>query len=64
MSLPWKRRMKCPKCGGEFDYEYYPGASWTAVRLWNRRYMACPLCHRWSLFPVSHVQPGDSGAPV
>jgi hypothetical protein len=56
--------MKCPKCGGEFDYEYYPGASWTAVRLWNRRYMACPLCHRWSLFPVSHVQPGDSGAPV
>jgi len=63
MSLPWKRHQKCPKCGGEFDYECIPGVSFTTIRLWNQRYMACPLCRRWSLFPVSHVTGPDAGKP-
>lgn len=51
------RRVRCSKCGGEFDYQYIPGASFTAVRLWDRRYMACPLCHRWSVFRLKDPTP-------
>jgi len=46
-------RLTCPKCGGDFDYALVPGASWSSVRLGRRRYLACPLCHRRSTFPVS-----------
>jgi hypothetical protein len=56
--LPWKRHLTCPKCGGAFDYAFIPGASLTAVRLWDRRYMACPICHRWSVFRMT--QPTES----
>ncbi|HXQ48920.1 MAG TPA: hypothetical protein VN842_03985 [Thermoplasmata archaeon] len=63
MLLPWKRHLTCPKCSGEFDYEYYPGASLTAVRLWNRRYMARPLCRCGSVFPVSQVTVPTAAAP-
>ena len=44
--------LTCPKCGGSFDYRFVPGASHTAMRLGRSRYMACPLCHRWSGFPL------------
>lgn len=56
MTLPWRSHLKCPKCGREFDYDYVPGASVTAVRLWNRRYMSCPLCHRWSVFKLTETR--------
>jgi formate dehydrogenase maturation protein FdhE len=42
-------RLTCPKCGGAFDYAFVPGASATSLRLGRSRYMACPLCHRWSV---------------
>jgi len=42
----------CPKCAGEFDFDYAPGVSFTSIRLAGRRYMACPLCHRWSQFDL------------
>ncbi|MEM0129768.1 MAG: hypothetical protein QXG65_06400 [Thermoplasmata archaeon] len=45
-------RLTCPHCGKTFDYEWIPGASLTAVRLGSSRYMACPLCHKWSTFNV------------
>jgi hypothetical protein len=48
-----RSRLTCPKCGGTFDYEYVPGASFTAVRLGSSRYLACPVCHRWSTFDLS-----------
>jgi len=48
-----RARLVCPKCGGTFDYDFVPGASFTAVRLGTSRYMPCPLCHRWSTFDVS-----------
>lgn len=53
-----RSRLTCPKCGGTFDYEWVPGAALTAVRLGKDRYMACPLCHRWSLFNIF-----DAAAP-
>ena len=53
MKLTWTRPLRCPKCGGEFDYEFVPGASFTAIRLWNARYMRCPLCHEFALFKMS-----------
>lgn len=48
-----RSRLTCPKCGRTFDYEWIPGASLTAVRLGKDRYMACPLCHKWSTFDVA-----------
>ena len=47
-----KSRLECPKCHEVFDYTWIPGAALTAVRLGNTRYMACPLCHRWSMFNI------------
>jgi hypothetical protein len=47
-----RSRLTCPKCGREFDYDWIPGASFSAVRLGPRRYMACPICHKWSVFPI------------
>ncbi|MGA7476475.1 MAG: hypothetical protein WBW47_04570 [Thermoplasmata archaeon] len=46
----WTRRLLCPHCHGEFDYEFVPGGSLTAVRLGTSRYMRCPLCHRFGMF--------------
>lgn len=47
-----RSRLICPKCGQQFDYDWVPGGSLTAVRLGPNRYMACPLCHKWSVFPI------------
>ncbi len=46
-------RLTCPKCGGTFDLDYVPGAAVTAFRLGRSRYMACPLCHKWSTFDMT-----------
>ena len=48
----WKAHLRCPKCGGTFDYEYLPGGSFSAVRLGTHRYFRCPLCHRFALFDL------------
>ena len=48
-----RSRLTCPKCHQSFDYEWVVGAALTAVRLGSRRYMACPLCHKWSTFDVA-----------
>jgi hypothetical protein len=45
-------RLTCPRCGQLFDYDWVPGGALTAVRFGKKRYMACPLCHRWSMFNV------------
>ncbi|MGA8542855.1 MAG: hypothetical protein WB947_04860 [Thermoplasmata archaeon] len=57
--------MQCSKCGGTFDYEYVPGASLTALRLGNARYMRCPICQKFSKFPMTGPEPSNlpSGAP-
>jgi hypothetical protein len=51
------RHLVCPKCGASFDYEYVPGASATAIRLGTKRYMRCPVCHRFSMFPMVGPEP-------
>lgn len=48
-----RARLVCPKCQLTFDYDFVPGAAVTAIRLGTSRYMACPLCHRWSTFDLS-----------
>lgn len=48
-----RSRLTCPKCHQTFDYDYVPGASFTALRLGRSRYMACPICHSWSTFDLS-----------
>lgn len=47
-----RSHLLCPKCGREFDYDWIPGGSLSAVRLGPRRYMACPLCDKWSTFDL------------
>ena len=54
-------RLTCPKCHQTFDYEWVPGAALTAVRLGTSRYMACPLCHKWSTFDIYHSSPPPTG---
>jgi hypothetical protein len=56
-------RLTCPKCQGTFDYTWYPGAALTAVRLGDDRYMACPLCHKWSVFNIMDAPAPPSDAP-
>jgi hypothetical protein len=45
-------RLVCPKCHQTFDYDFIPGAAVTAIRLGTARFMACPLCHKWSTFDM------------
>lgn len=47
-----RSHLRCPKCEREFDYDWIPGASLTSVRLGPDRYMACPLCGKWSMFNI------------
>lgn len=53
-------RLTCPKCHGVFDYSWYPGMAFTAVRLGPGRYMACPLCDHWSYFRIWDAPPPPS----
>lgn len=55
-------RLRCPLCQGEFDYDYVIGASFSAVRLGAKRYMACPLCRRWATFDLG-ASPAAGTAP-
>jgi DNA-directed RNA polymerase subunit RPC12/RpoP len=50
--LHYTSRLTCPKCGKQFDYNWVPGGSFSAVRLLNKRYMRCPKCLQWSTFEV------------
>lgn len=66
-----EKRLTCPKCGGQFDYQFVWGASLTAVRLGPDRYMRCPLCQKWALFrllgpgtEVPSVLPPSSVGPI
>ena len=54
--LVTRSRLTCPKCHQTFDYDYVPGASFTAVRLGTGRYMACPLCGKWSTFDLASTR--------
>ena len=47
--------LACPKCRASYDYDFVPGASITSLRLGRSRYMACPFCHKWSVFRVSET---------
>ncbi|MGI0054568.1 MAG: hypothetical protein ACREBZ_02460 [Thermoplasmata archaeon] len=59
-----RSRLTCPKCGKTFDYDWVVGAALTAVRLGKNRYMACPLCHHWSMFNIyDTVIPKPSSPP-
>jgi hypothetical protein len=49
-------RLTCPKCHQTFDFDFIPGASISALRLGTSRYMACPLCHRWSTFDMNSTR--------
>jgi hypothetical protein len=51
--LVQRSRLTCPRCHQEFDYDFVPGASFSAIRLGKGRYMACPLCHQWGYFDLS-----------
>lgn len=54
-----KTRVTCPKCKETFDYEFIPGASLTAIRLGNYRFMKCRKCGRWALFNVIKNAPPE-----
>lgn len=60
-----KTRVKCPKCGQSFDYEFIPGMSLAAARLGPYRYMRCSKCGRLALFDIvggrlgGHIDRGE-----
>lgn len=58
-----RSRLTCPKCGKTFEYEWVAGAALTAVRLGTKRYMACPLCHKWSTFDIYSTVTGPNVPP-
>lgn len=55
-----RSRLTCPKCSRTFDLDYLPGASFTALRLGHSRYMACPLCGKWSTFDLRERRPREA----
>jgi DNA-directed RNA polymerase subunit RPC12/RpoP len=54
--LHFTSRLTCPKCHKEFDYNWVPGGSFSAVRLGTNRYLRCPNCHEWSTFDIVSTQ--------
>ena len=50
--LHYTSRLTCPKCGKQFDYNWVPGGSFTAVRLGYERYLRCPHCGQRSTFDI------------
>ena len=52
-----KTKLTCPKCGKTFDYEFVPGASLSAIRLGNYRYMGCPVCGKAAMFNITKNLP-------
>jgi hypothetical protein len=50
--LHYTSRLACPKCHQQFDYNWVPGGSFTAVRLGYERYLRCPHCGQWSTFDI------------
>ena len=50
--LHYTSRLTCPQCGNQFDYNWVPGGSFSAVRLGTKRYMQCPNCLEWSTFEI------------
>ena len=58
--------LTCPKCNGQFNYQFAPGASFTSLRLGRSRYMKCPLCGKWSVVKIvsKPVMPPDQAAPT
>jgi len=61
--VPWTRtiHLTCPKCATGFDFEFIPGASLTGLRLGSSRYMRCPICRRFSVFPM---HPAEASPPT
>ncbi|MGP8158792.1 MAG: hypothetical protein ACLPWO_04190 [Thermoplasmata archaeon] len=59
----WSRRLRCPHCHMEFDYDFVPGMSVTALRLGTSRYMRCPLCRRWGTFPLTRSNDAGTDTP-
>jgi len=47
------RRLTRPKCAGQFDYELAPGASFTAIGLWNSQYLRCARCQKFASFRLT-----------
>jgi len=43
----------CPRCNRQFQYDWVPLASFSAVRLGRSRYIQCPLCKEWATFNVT-----------
>ena len=58
--------LTCPKCNGQFNYQFAPGASFTSLRLGRSRYMKCPLCGKWSVIKivVTPVMPSVQTSPT
>ena len=58
--------LTCPKCNGQFNYQFAPGASFTSLRLGRSRYMKCPLCGKWSVIKIvgPPVTPSDQTTPT
>ena len=58
--------LKCKKCGTEFDYAWFPGVSFTSVRLVNSRFFRCPGCGGFSVFNIwdTRVDPETHHCPI
>ena len=45
--------VKCSNCHNKFNYEFIGGASFHAIRLWNRRIFKCPICKALRSFNIA-----------
>ncbi len=50
--FPFFSHLICPRCGANFDYSWIPFMSITAIRMFDSRFFACPVCGRHSVFNV------------
>jgi DNA-directed RNA polymerase subunit RPC12/RpoP len=46
-------RLKCPRCGKQFNYHWVPGATFTSLRYGNKRNLQCPYCHQKAIYNIA-----------
>ena len=49
-------RLKCPKCGKQFNYHWIPGATYTSLRYGNKRHLNCPYCHQKAIYDIARTR--------
>jgi DNA-directed RNA polymerase subunit RPC12/RpoP len=49
-------RLKCPRCGKQFNYHWVPGATLMSLRYGNHRRLKCPYCGQQAIYDLAKTR--------